>query len=152
MSERARHFYEFGPYRIDASEQQLWRDGVEIALTPQAFGVLLLLVSNRGRVISKEEFMREVWTDSFVGKNNLADNISILRQTLGDDAREPRFIKTIPRRGYRFVADVAEVQDEDLELVVAEHTRAHIVIEEESGPEGDKRLGEAVAVDEHKPL
>ncbi|MCA1636119.1 MAG: winged helix-turn-helix domain-containing protein [Acidobacteria bacterium] len=145
MSEPAGHFYEFGPYRVDAAEQQLWRDGEEVALTPKAFGVLLLLIRNRGRVIGKDDFMREVWADSFVEEKNITDNISILRQALGDDAREPQYIKTVPRRGYRFVGEVVEVQDGEIDLVMAERTRAHIVFEEQDRSEGDVHLAGQVA-------
>ena len=115
-------FYEFGPFRLDVAERQLWRDGGEVMLTPKAFGVLLTLVKNHGHVVEKEAFMREVWADSFVEEKNLTDNISILRQTLIDDAKEPRYIKTVPRRGYRFVGNVTAVRDEEVELVIAERT------------------------------
>ena len=135
-------FYEFGPFRVDASEHQLWRDGEEIELTPKAFGILLMLVRNGGHILHKEDFLREVWPDSIVEEKNLTDNISILRHALGDDAREPKYIKTIPRRGYRFVADVIEVCASDecpvttLEDVhLEEHTRTHIVIEEDASDE-----------------
>lgn len=131
MSENRIRFYEFGPFRLDVSEQQLWRDGGEVTLTPKAFGVLLTLVRNHGHVVEKDIFMREVWAESFVEEKNLTDNISVLRQTLIDDAKEPRYIKTVPRRGYRFVGNVIEVRDEDVELVIAERTQARVVIEEE---------------------
>ena len=131
MSENRIRFYEFGPFRLDVAEQQLWRDGGEITLTPKAFGVLLTLVRNHGHVVEKDTFMREVWADSFVEEKNLTDNISILRQTLVDDAKEPRYIKTVPRRGYRFVGNVTAVLDEEVELVIAERSQARVVIEED---------------------
>jgi DNA-binding winged helix-turn-helix (wHTH) protein/TolB-like protein/Flp pilus assembly protein TadD len=135
MSDSAQHLYEFGPFRLDAVEQQLWRDGVEIPLTPKAFGVLLLLLKHRGHALSKEDFMREVWANTIVEEKNLTDNISILRQALGDTAQEQRYIKTIPRRGYRFVADVREVtEDGNLDLLVHETSQSRIVIEEEVEP------------------
>jgi DNA-binding winged helix-turn-helix (wHTH) protein/TolB-like protein len=130
MSAKPKLFYEFGPFRVDDAEQQLLRDGEEIELTPKAFGVLLVLVRNQGHVVGKEDFMREVWPDSVVEDKNITDNISILRQALGDDAREPRYIKTVQRKGYRFVCEVTEVQDEEFDLVVAERTRAHVIVEE----------------------
>src|SRR5438552_13420950 len=131
MRENRIRFYEFGPFRLDVAERQLWRDGGEVMLTPKAFGVLLTLVRNQGHVVEKETFMREVWSDSFVEEKNLTDNISILRQTLIDDAKEPRYIKTVPRRGYRFVGNVTAVRDEEVELVIAERSQARIVIEED---------------------
>jgi Tol biopolymer transport system component/DNA-binding winged helix-turn-helix (wHTH) protein len=132
MSENGIRFYEFGPFRLDATERQLWRDGDEITVTPKAFGVLLTLVRNHGHIVEKETFMREVWTESFVEEKNLTDNISILRQALIDDPKEPRYIKTVPRRGYRFVGDVIEVRDAEVEMLIAERTRASVVIEEET--------------------
>jgi DNA-binding winged helix-turn-helix (wHTH) protein/TolB-like protein/Flp pilus assembly protein TadD len=152
MSERARHCYEFGPFRLDASEQRLSRAGEVIPLTPKAFGVLLALVSSGGRTLLKDDLMREVWHDSFVEENNLADNISTLRKILGDDAKQPKYIETVPRRGYRFVAEVAQERAEDVELVVAEHMRAHILIEEQGEPDGDPESIAAGAVGRHKPL
>lgn len=131
MSENRIRFYEFGPFRLDVGERQLWRDGEEITLTPKAFGVLLTLVRNQGHVVEKDTSMREVWADSFVEEKNLTDNISILRQTLVDDAKEPRYIKTVPRRGYRFVGNVTAVRDEEVELVIAERSQARVVIEED---------------------
>jgi TolB-like protein/DNA-binding winged helix-turn-helix (wHTH) protein/Flp pilus assembly protein TadD len=132
MSNPANHLFEFGPFRLDAIERQLWRDGQEITLTPKAFGVLLQLVRNSSHVVTKEDFMREVWPDTIVEEKNLADNISILRQILGDSPQEERYIKTVPRRGYRFVANV---NDGNLDVVVQETSRSRIVIEEEVAPQ-----------------
>ena len=98
MSENRIRFYEFGPFRLDVAERQLWRDGDEITVTPKAFGVLLTLVRNHGHVVEKDTFMSDVWAESFVEEKNLTDNISILRQALIDDPKEPRYIKTVPRR------------------------------------------------------
>jgi DNA-binding winged helix-turn-helix (wHTH) protein/TolB-like protein/Flp pilus assembly protein TadD len=131
MDKNPKTFYEFGPFRIDATEQQLWRDGQEIPLSPKAFSLLLALVSNHGRTVSKDDLIREVWPDSFVEEGNLADNVSILRQALGDDAKSPHLIKTVPRRGYRFLGEVVEVEDEEVDLILAERTRTRIVIEDQ---------------------
>jgi DNA-binding winged helix-turn-helix (wHTH) protein/TolB-like protein len=98
--------YSFGPFRLDPAERQLLRGGEPVPLTGKAFEVLHLLVRNRGRTVTKEEFMAEVWAGTIVEENNLTDNVSTLRQLLGDDAREPVYIRTVPRRGYRFVAEV----------------------------------------------
>jgi DNA-binding winged helix-turn-helix (wHTH) protein/TolB-like protein/Flp pilus assembly protein TadD len=135
MSEPVTQFYEFGPFRLDAAERQLLRNGEEVTLTPKAFGVLLMLVSNSGHLVTKEDFLREVWADTIVEEKNLADNISILRQLLGDNIQEQRFIKTVPRRGYRFVADVNEILSNDLDMLVHETSLSRIIIEEEDGPE-----------------
>jgi DNA-binding winged helix-turn-helix (wHTH) protein len=131
VSTREKHFYEFGPFRLDMTEGQLWRGSEEISLTPKASAVLLLLVRNSGHTLTKEDFMGEVWAGSFVEEKNLADNISILRQALGDDAKSQKYIRTIPRRGYRFVSDVHEIKDDPIEIVMHETARAHIVVDEE---------------------
>ena len=98
--------YAFGPFRLDATEQQLRRGDHVLPLTAKAFDVLHLLVRNAGRTVTKEEFMSEVWAGTVVEEANLTDNISTLRQALEDDAREPKYIQTVPKRGYRFVAGV----------------------------------------------
>jgi Tol biopolymer transport system component/DNA-binding winged helix-turn-helix (wHTH) protein len=130
MSKRNHHFYEFGPFRLDPLERRLQRDGKVLALTPKAFEVLLLLVVNGGHVLRKDEFLEKIWAGSYVEEKNLADNISLLRKVLGDDVKAPSFIQTVPRMGYRFVAEVREVTDESKALF--ERTRTHIVIEEET--------------------
>ncbi|MEK6304532.1 MAG: winged helix-turn-helix domain-containing protein [Acidobacteriota bacterium] len=134
MSVQAKHFYEFGAYRIDARDHLLLRDGEAVPLAPKAFDLLLVLVENSGRVLTKEELMRQVWPDSFVEEANLSHHVFTLRRALGEDG-EGRYIETIPRRGYRFVAAVAELQDESDELVVAEHSRSRIIIEQTEAPQ-----------------
>lgn len=123
-------FYEFGPFRLDVAEGQLWRDGEAIQLTRKSFKVLTLLVANGSHVVDKNELMRKVWPDAFVEENRLADNISTLRKLLGDDPRSPSYIQTVPGRGYRFVADVRQVNDDAVALV--ERTRTHVIIQEDS--------------------
>ena len=107
-TEPAGHFYEFGPFRLDPAERRLLREDAPVTLTPKVFDLLLLLVRNGGRALGKEEFMREIWPDSFVEEGNLNRQISTLRKALGDGLEGNRFIETIPKRGYRFVAGVRE--------------------------------------------
>jgi DNA-binding winged helix-turn-helix (wHTH) protein/TolB-like protein/Flp pilus assembly protein TadD len=132
INDSARRTYEFGPFRLDPTEGQLWRGSEEVVLTQKALKVLMLLVEQSGHILEKNELMEKVWPDAFVEENRLADNISTLRKALGDDPKSPRFIKTVPGRGYRFVADVREVSDKAVALV--QHTRTHIIIEEEHAP------------------
>ncbi len=106
--------YEFGPFRVDASERQLSCDGEPIALTDKVFELLLALLRQRGRIASKSELLERIWPDTAVQENNLTVNVSILRKALGDsvageEAGRPRYIQTVARRGYRFVAEVREV-------------------------------------------
>ena len=105
--------YEFGPFRIDASERQLLRDGEVVPLTPKVFDVLLALVQNSGHILSKDEVMRTVWPDTSVEEGNLARNISTLRSALGERPRDNQFIETIPWRGYRFIGAVRKVHHQD---------------------------------------
>lgn len=103
-----RHFYEFGPFRLDPARRLLSRQGEAIPLTSKVLDTLLVLVENRGRVVAKEELMKAVWPDTFVEEGNLTQNISTLRKVLGESPIEHAYIETIPKRGYRFVASVTE--------------------------------------------
>jgi pimeloyl-ACP methyl ester carboxylesterase/DNA-binding winged helix-turn-helix (wHTH) protein len=102
--------YTFGTFRLEVTERVLFHENRPISLTPKAFDTLLALVEHSGHVITTEELMAQVWPDSFVEGNNLAQNISTLRKVLG--AGGAKFIETVPKRGYRFVADVSEIRDE----------------------------------------
>ena len=130
MNNRFSTLYEFGKFRLDAAEHLLLRDGKPIQLTPKAFQTLLVLVRNGGRLVEKDELMRQVWADAFVEEANLARNIWVLRRALGDDEDEHRYIETVPKLGYRFVAPVRELSDEAVDLQVHRHVRAQIVTEE----------------------
>ena len=100
------HIYEFGPFRLDPAEQVLLRNRKAIPLPPRVFATLLVLVQNSGRVVAKDELLEKVWPDSFVDESSLAQNISILRKALGEGAGVVKYTETVPKRGYRFVADV----------------------------------------------
>lgn len=99
-------FFEFGPFRLDATGKLLLRDGKVVALTPKVIDALLLLVENPGQVLSREELLRQLWPDTFVEEGNLTQNISVLRKALSGGTKSPTYIETIPKRGYRFVAEV----------------------------------------------
>lgn len=101
--------YEFGPFRLDAAERTLSREGQEIALAPKLFETLAALVERGGRVVGKDELIKQVWPDSFVEDSSLAQNISLLRKALGESGQSAKFIETIPKRGYKFVAPVRVV-------------------------------------------
>src|SRR5438105_2807472 len=99
MSKRAKHFYEFGPFRLDVTERVLLHDGQALALTPKVFEILMALVQNSGHTMGKEELMEKVWPDSFVEEANLTQHISVLRKVLGESSGTPNFIATVPKRG-----------------------------------------------------
>lgn len=98
--------YVFGRFRIDVGKRLLFAGDELVVLTPKAFDTLLALVENPGKVLSKEELMRLVWAGQFVEENNLAQNIHMVRKSLRDGIEGVKYIETIPKRGYRFVADV----------------------------------------------
>lgn len=130
MKVQAKHFYDFGPFRLDVEESLLLRDGESLTLPPKAFETLLALVENSGHLLNKEDLMKRLWPDTFVEEANLANNISLLRRVLGDDAQVRQYIETVPKRGYRFVASVRESSEESAGLMVRERTRAQFTIEE----------------------
>ncbi len=113
MDPKTNHIYEFGAYRIDGSERQLTREGVPVPLPPKVFDVLLVLVENHGHIVGKDELMSKVWADTFVEDANLTVNISALRKVFSGDTDESRFIETVPKRGYRFIAPVVVLAAED---------------------------------------
>src|SRR5215213_5685530 len=114
MSEQKQHFYIFGPFRLDPVKRRLLRDGETLRLTPKAFDLLLVLVEESGRTVEKDELLERVWAGTIVEENNLNQNITALRKSLGDSRQESQYIATIPGVGYRFVADVKKVKPEVL--------------------------------------
>ncbi len=112
--------YEFGPFRLDTAEHRLLHDGQPVPLTPKVFDLLEVLVRNSGRLVDKDDLLKEVWPDSFVEEGNLNRNVSILRKVLGDDASGNPYIETVPKRGYRFVASVKEIAGNDLGTIDTE--------------------------------
>ena len=109
MSSLINHLYKFDDFTIDVDQRVLLRDGKLVSLTPKVFDTLLILVESRGRIVEKEELKRRLWPDTFVDEANIAFNIQQVRKCLNDDARNPRYVGTVPRRGYRFLVDVEVV-------------------------------------------
>lgn len=112
MAANLKPVYQFGPCRLDATERVLLRDGRSVSLTPKVFDTLLFFVENAGRLIEKEELMERLWPGTFVEEGNLTFNISVLRKALGEWENGDNYIKTVPKRGYRFVAEVVEIEKE----------------------------------------
>src|SRR5215468_3979703 len=125
MQKQTRQLYEFGPFRLDASERLLMRNGRMTPLPPKVFDTLLALVENSGRVVSKDELMQLLWPDTFVEESNLTQNISQLRRALGDGAADAQYIETIPKRGYRFIAGVQSLAVNDISTEEAIAVNGH---------------------------
>ena len=109
MSAQTKAVFEFGPFRLDPAERLLLSNEAPVPLPPKAFDALVIMVRGRGRLLGKDELLKAVWPDSFVEESNLTQHVSILRKALreGDDGL--KYIETVPRHGYRFVAEVREV-------------------------------------------
>src|ERR1700752_2978708 len=111
MGQQDNHSYEFGRFRLKTAERVLLREGEPVPLTPKVFDILVTLVENRGQVVAKDDLMKRVWPSTYVEEGNLTQNISLLRKALGESPGGIQFIETVPRRGYRFVADINEAWD-----------------------------------------
>ena len=97
----------FGPFEVDLAAGELRKGGVKLKLAGQPFQVLAILLERPGQVVSREELQKRLWPDTFVDvDHNLNTAINKIREVLGDSAENPRFVETLPRRGYRFVAPV----------------------------------------------
>src|SRR5437660_7392649 len=105
---KAKHLYGFGSYQLDAVERVLLRDGQPVTVPPKDLETLLVLVERAGHIVEKEELLDRVWPGVFIEEGNLARHIFNLRQVLGDSPDGRKYIETVPRRGYRFVAAVRE--------------------------------------------
>lgn len=100
--------FQFGDHVLDVEEKVLFYNGKPVLITPKAFLLLRALIDKRGHLVEKHELMESVWEGSFVEPGNLSFTINVLRKALGDDSHNPQFIETLPRRGYRFIADTTE--------------------------------------------
>ena len=105
-----RSIYTFGEFTLDTANFRVLKGGEQQKMTPRAFEVLLLLVENTGRVVSKQEIFDGVWGETFVTDNALTRMVKEVRQVLGDNAESPVYIETVPKRGYRFLLPVARME------------------------------------------
>jgi Tol biopolymer transport system component/DNA-binding winged helix-turn-helix (wHTH) protein len=135
-----KRFYDFGLFRIDTTKRLLLKDGEPVQLTPKAFDTLLLLVENKGQLVSKDELMSRLWPDTVVEEGSLTRNIYLLRKALGEGPQQHLYIVTVPGQGYRFVADVCEISEQSLDLRVTERTRTTIVVSEEETEDQPEEL------------
>ncbi len=108
MQPGSKDIFEFDDFRFDVKERVLSRNGVAIPIAPKVLNTLKVLIDNAGHLLEKQQLMDAIWPDQFVEESNLTYNIKMLRKALGDDAAQPRFIETVPRSGYRFIAKLIE--------------------------------------------
>ena len=122
MNQPAKPVYCFGPFRYDCGQRLLFRDDEMVPLAPKVAETLHVLLERHGTVVEKAELMREVWPDTTVEEIGLARNISQLRKALGDESDSGRYIETLPKRGYRFVAEVLAAEPESASGALAPAT------------------------------
>src|SRR6266436_3149356 len=108
------YWYRFGQFALDSRKRTVSRADSPISLTPKAFDVLLFLVQNPNRLVTKEELLQAVWVDTFVEEGNLTQYIYHLRKALGDNPEDARLIVTIARKGYQFTGDVTVTEAADI--------------------------------------
>src|SRR2546423_3045075 len=108
MDENSKLVYEFGPFRLEAAERRLLHNGHSVPLTAKVFDILLFLVQRNGHLVQKGELLKRVWPDNIVEENNLSVSIALLRKALGESHNEHQYIETVPKHGYRFIAEVRE--------------------------------------------
>jgi TolB-like protein/DNA-binding winged helix-turn-helix (wHTH) protein len=110
MYKAINHLYAFGPYVLDPGERLLRHGEARMELPPRAFDALLVMVENHGRLLEKDALMQTVWGDTVVEESNLSQIVYLLRKALRDGENGARYIETVPKRGYRFLAAVREIE------------------------------------------
>lgn len=118
----------FNEFELDTAHRILLREGKPVAIYAKAFDLLKFLTQNSGRILTKDEILDVVWEGQFVEEANLSVQISALRKALGETTSEPRFLVTVPGKGYKFIADV---NNGNTEIVIEKHKLSRIVVEEE---------------------
>lgn len=142
MSLKHQHLYEFEDFRFDIHEKTLWFGEERVSLAPRVLETLSVLIENSGRLMTKDELMDEIWGDTFVEERNLTQNIFTLRKEFKKRKKGAKFIETVPRRGYRFIAELHPVEIEREETLALKHSKQmHITAE---GTVSKKQLAEAV--------
>ncbi len=130
MNDAPNKIISFAEFELDAVHRRLLRDGETVALHSKAFDLLAFLASHNGRVVSKDEILDTVWEGQFVEESNLVVQISALRKALGEPKNAPRFLVTVPGKGYKFAADTSENL-----LTIETHSVSELTIEEEIIPQ-----------------
>ena len=106
--------YQFGPFRLEARDHRLLRDGRAVPLTPKVFSLLRVLVEHSGHLVEKDDLLKQVWPESSVEEGALNRAVSVLRKALDDNPSGQKYIETVPKRGYRFAGQVTALDDEEV--------------------------------------
>jgi DNA-binding winged helix-turn-helix (wHTH) protein/TolB-like protein/lipoprotein NlpI len=144
-----KRIYRFSDFTLDADEHRLLRGSEEIYLPPRTFETLLYLVERHGHLIKKNELLDTLWADAFVTENALTRCVKEVREALQDDAHEPRYIRTFPRVGYKFIAEVEEVSPPSPSDAREEFTATKAIVgaqveDNRSSDENPPEVGQAV--------
>jgi DNA-binding winged helix-turn-helix (wHTH) protein/TolB-like protein/Tfp pilus assembly protein PilF len=134
MNGQESHSYCFKSFRLDVGERQLFHGNIPVSLEPKVFDVLAVLVERSGHLIEKDELLNLVWSDSFVEETNIARSVYTLRRVLGEKRGGQKFIETVAKKGYRFVAKVTEVHEPNGDTATRRHADAATVEEESPRP------------------
>src|SRR5262245_41386825 len=129
MAAHSRLIYEFDDFQVEPDQHKLLRRGQVIPLHGKAFEMLLVLIRNHGKLLTKDQLFQLVWPDQIVEESNLTVNMASIRRALGERASNPHYITTVSGRGYRFTADVHEFAGEA--LTIERESFARVVVEEE---------------------
>jgi DNA-binding winged helix-turn-helix (wHTH) protein len=129
-SQTGEETYEFGPFRVEAARERLFRAGEAIPLTPKTFQILLVLLRHGNEVVTKDDLMETVWPDTFVEEANLSRNIFMLRKALGETAQDHLYIVTVPGRGYRLTEAVRLVSERKSAIADASHSNPQVPVKE----------------------
>lgn len=128
MNDEPSLFYEFGPFRVNVAERLLEKDDELVSLTPKVFETLLVLIEHSGHVLAKDDLITRLWPDTFVEESSLTQNISLLRRALDEAPGSHKYIETIPKRGYRFVADVRRLSIDTHETMTQQSISTQLMI------------------------
>ncbi|MFL6230335.1 MAG: winged helix-turn-helix domain-containing protein [Pyrinomonadaceae bacterium] len=133
MQEQKQQIYGFDDFRLDVPNRQLLRDGRSVPLPAKAFDMLVVLIENTGRLLSKDELFSRVWPDQIVEESNLTVQVSAIRRALGERRDRPRYVLTVPGHGYRFAGELLRPDAEEEELLIEHHTVTRVTVETEDG-------------------
>src|ERR1700721_1889195 len=130
VGQEGKELYDLGPFRVAVRRELLSRSGEPVALTTKTFRILTVLIRHGNEIVTKDDLMKTVWPDTFVGEDNLSSHIFMLRKALGESAQDHRYIVTVPGRGYRLAESVQLVPDQELTVIAASRSKMQLEVRE----------------------